>query len=99
MPTLPRGKFELLWTNPFLHAARGFLKRRPDLGGIFDEVLRQLETDPFAPRLRLHPLGGRHRGKHSVRVTYQYRIVLVLCIIDREIVLLDVGDHDSVYRD
>lgn len=99
MPALPQDRFELIWTNAFVHTTRGFLKHRRDLGGIFDEVLRQLEADPYAPQLRMHPLGGKHRGKHSVRLTYEYRIVLVLCITDREIVLLDIGDHDSVYRD
>ena len=58
-----------------------------------------LETDPRAPRLRLHKLKGRHRDKHAVSLTYSYRIVLIMRIVNAEIVLLDIGSHDDVYRE
>jgi mRNA-degrading endonuclease YafQ of YafQ-DinJ toxin-antitoxin module len=90
-------RFGLVWTESFARTARKFLRRHPDLEGIFEDVLRQLETDPHAPRLRLHPLQGVHRGKHAVRLTYDYRIVLILRIMEKEVVLLDVGSHDEVY--
>lgn len=90
--------FTLVWTETFLRTARKFLRRHRDLKGIFEDVLRQLETDPASPRLRLHPLQGRHRGKHAARLTYEYRIVLTLHITARQIILLDVGSHDEVYR-
>jgi mRNA-degrading endonuclease YafQ of YafQ-DinJ toxin-antitoxin module len=92
-------RFGLIWTESFARTARKFLRRHPDLDGIFEDVIRQLETDPRAPRLRLHPLQGAHRGKHAVRVTYDYRIVLILRIMEKEVVLLDIGSHDEVYRD
>ena len=41
---------------------------------------------------------GQHRGKHAVSVTYAYRIVLILRLTAKEIVLLDVGTHEEVYR-
>jgi len=88
----------LVWTESFVRTARKFLRRHPDLTGLFEDVLRQLETDPQAPRLRLHPLQGRHRGTQAVRLTYEYRLVMLLRITPREIVLLDVGSHDEVYR-
>lgn len=78
------GKLELTWVGK---------EERPRL-----DVLRQLETDPASPRLRLHPLKDRHHGKHAVRLTYEYRIVLILRMTAKEIVLLDVGSHDEVYR-
>ncbi len=56
----------------------------PVPGGI-DEALRG----------RLH---GRHQGKHAVRLTYEYRIVLILRMTAREVLLLDVGSHDEVYQ-
>lgn len=93
-----RRQFTLVWTETFLRTARKFLRRHRDLEGLFENVLRQLETDPASPRLRLHPLQGRHRGKHAVRVTYEHRIVLILRMTAKEIVLLDVGSHDEVYR-
>ena len=95
---MPRG-FVLIWTESFVRTARKFLRRHPELDGIFEDVLRQLEADPRAPRLRLHPLKGKHRGKHAASLTYEYRIVLILRLTAGEVVLLDVGTHDEVYRD
>ena len=92
-------RFGLIWTDSFARTARKFLRRHPDIEGMFEDVLRQLEIDPRAPRLRLHPLQGAHRGKHAVRLTYDYRIVLILRITEKEVVLLDIGSHDAVYRD
>jgi mRNA-degrading endonuclease YafQ of YafQ-DinJ toxin-antitoxin module len=89
--------FALIWTHTFERTARKFLRRHPDLVGLFEDVLLQLETDPHAPRLRLHRLKGKHRDKHAVSLTYSYRIVLILRIGKGEVVLLDVGSHDEVY--
>lgn len=91
-------RFTLVWTETFARTARKFLRRHPGLEGIFEDVLRQLETDPHALRLRLHPLKGQDKGKHAVSLTYDYRVVLILRLMAREIVLLDVGTHDEVYR-
>jgi mRNA interferase YafQ len=90
--------YTLVWTHTFERTARRFLRRHPELAGLFEGVLRQLETDPHAPRLRLHPLKGRHRGKHAASLTYSERIVLILRLDAGEVVLLDVGSHDEVYR-
>ena len=99
MPLKPNSvRFTLVWTATFAHTARKFLRRHAGLEGLFEDVLRQLETDPHAPRLRLHPLQGQHKGKHAVSLTYEHRIVLVLRLTEKEIVLLDVGTHDEVYR-
>lgn len=94
----PKGPFALVWTETFLRTAKKFVRRHPDLAGLVNDVIRQIEADPFVPRLRLHPLHGRHQGKHAVRLTYEYRIVLVLRISNGKIMLLDIGTHDEVYR-
>ena len=91
-------RFTLVWTATFVRTARRFLRRHHGLQGMFEDVLRQLELDPHAPRLRLHPLKGRHKGTHAVSLTYETRIVLLLRLTAREIVLVDVGTHDEVYR-
>ncbi len=90
--------YTLIRTNTFLRTGCRFLRRHPELESELADVLQQLHADPFAPRLRLHALGGKHRGKHAVSLTYSYRIVLVLRITAKEIVLLDIGSHDEVYR-
>ncbi len=91
-------RFALVWTESFARTARKFLRRHPEMAGLFEDVIRQLEADPRAPRLRLHPLRGKHAGTCAVSLTYEYRIVLIMRITAKEIVLLDVGSHDEVYR-
>jgi len=90
--------YTLVWTETFVRTARKFLRKHRDLAGLFEDVLKQLEDDPHLPRLRLHRLKGKHRDKHAVSLTYSYRVVLILRIEEGEIVLLDVGSHDDVYR-
>ena len=94
-----RGPLTLVWTQTFLRTARKFVRRHPELEGLLEDVFRQLARDPFVPRLRLHPLKGRYAGKHAVALTYDYRIVLILKLEKKEVVLLDIGTHDEVYRD
>ena len=91
-------RYTLVWTDTFTRTALKFLRRHPELCGIFEDVLQQLETDPHVPKLRLHQLKGKHRDKHAVSLTYAYRIVLILQLKKDEVVLLDVGSHDEVCR-
>jgi len=57
-----------------------------------------LELDPFHPSLRLHKLEGRMSQLHSISINLSYRVVIHFLIADDEIVPVDTGDHDSVYR-
>lgn len=34
----------------------------------------------------------------AISITYEYRIILTLEVTDSEIILLDIGSHDEVYR-
>ena len=90
--------FTLTTPEQFLRQARKFFRKHPDLRPRFGEVLADLQNDPFQPRLGLHPLTGKLTGCHAVRLTYSYRLTLTLFITEREIVLLDIGSHDEVYR-
>ncbi len=89
--------FKLSWTSTFVKTSKKFLKKRPRLRSDFKDLLTQLEKDPFQQRLKLHQLKGRYKEKYSVSLTYSYRVVLYLEIINREIILLDIGSHDDVY--
>ena len=89
--------FPLLGLPPSQRTARRFLIRHAELAGVFEDVL-QLERDPHAPRLRLHRLKGAHEDKHAVSLTYSYRIVLILRLVENEIVLLDVGAPRPLMR-
>jgi mRNA-degrading endonuclease YafQ of YafQ-DinJ toxin-antitoxin module len=90
--------YELVWTETFLRTARKFIRKHPELAAVLQDCLRQLEEDPHHPRLKLHRLKGRHRDKHAVRLTYSHRLVLILNIREHEIILMDIGTHDEVYR-
>jgi addiction module RelE/StbE family toxin len=83
-----------------LHYARvekKFFKKHRDLIPKYAEVLRQLETDPFDGTLKTHKLKGELDKYYACSLTYQYRIILTIKIVDDEIVLMDIGSHDEVY--
>ena len=90
--------YSITTPEPFLRQARKFFKKHPDLKPRFAATITALQQDPFQSGLALHPLSGRLAGCHAVSLTYSYRITLTLLITEKEIILLDVGSHDEVYR-
>lgn len=66
-----------------------------------DDVLRQMQTDVFAPVLGTHKLGGALLGLWACSCGYDCRVVFSLEADEengREVILLlDIGTHDDVY--
>ena len=91
-------RYRLVFTAQYLRRAARFLQRHPDLVRQYQKTLELLEANPLHPSLRLHALGGRLRGIHSVSINLSYRITIELEIRRHEIVPINVGDHESVYR-
>ena len=91
-------KFSLTATDSFLRRSRNFFKKHPDLKAKFTRIANDLQQDPSQPHLHLHPLRGKLAGLYSISLTYSFRITLTFKITEREIVLLDIGSHDEVYR-
>jgi mRNA-degrading endonuclease YafQ of YafQ-DinJ toxin-antitoxin module len=89
--------FTITTPQQFLRQARKFFKKHPDLKLRFGKLLADLQRDPFQPHLELHPLTGKLAGCHAVTY-HSYRITLTLFITEQEIILLDIGSHDEVYR-
>ena len=89
--------FQLVFTAQYEKRAARFLKRHPELENSYLKALQLLELNPHHPSLRLHALGGRLQGLHSVSINLSYRITIELLIQDEEIILVNVGDHDAVY--
>lgn len=87
----------LVFTDQYEKRARRFLKRHPELEKQYLKTLQLLEANPHHPSLRLHHLSGRLSGLHAVSINLSYRITLEFLITDREIIPVNVGDHDSVY--
>lgn len=90
--------YRLVTTSRFDRRSARFRRAHPELKHRLARVLRDLEADPFQPHLRLHPLKGDLQGLHAVSVTYAYRLTLTLRITEQEVILLDIGSHDEVYR-
>ena len=90
--------FTLITTEYFLRRARKFLKKHPDLREHFAQVTADLQQNPFAPHLDYHQLSGKLKGIQAVRLTNSYHITLTIVITEKEIILLDIGSHDEVYR-
>ncbi len=88
----------LIATEGYKRALKSFVKKHRDLIAAHARVLRLLEEDRYHPSLKLHPLHGRHEGERAVSITYSFRLTLTLVVIEHEILLLDVGSHDDVYR-
>lgn len=82
----------------FLRQARKFFRKHPDLRPRFAKVLSELQNDPFLPALALHPLSGKLAGCYAISLTYSYRVTLTLMVSEKEVILLDIGSHDEVYR-
>ena len=61
-------------------------------------MLELLSYNPFHPSLRIHALSGKLTGLHSVSINLSYRITLEIMITEKEIILVNVGSHDEVYR-
>lgn len=89
--------YRLIFTERYTRIAARFLKRHPDMARAYTKTLALLELNPQHPSLRLHALGGRLAGVHSVSINLSYRITLHLLVTEREIIPLNVGDHDAVY--
>jgi mRNA-degrading endonuclease YafQ of YafQ-DinJ toxin-antitoxin module len=89
--------YMLVFTETYNRRALRWLKKHPDLRQQYLKTLQLLEANPFHPSLRLHPLNGRLQGIHSISINLSYRITLELLIQDKQIIPINVGDHDAIY--
>lgn len=89
--------YELVFTEAYNRRAERWLRKHPDLRGQYLKTLQLLEANPFHPSLRLHALKGRLEGLHSVSINLSYRITLEMLIQGRQVIPVNIGDHDAVY--
>ena len=89
--------YKLIYTQSYNKRAAKFLKRHPELAGQYEKTLKLLELDPFHPSLRLHQLKGKLKDLSSVSINVSYRITLEFIMVEKEIILVNVGHHDEVY--
>jgi len=90
--------YSLVFTEQYNRRAAKWLKKHPNLRSNYLKTLQLLKLNPLHPSLRLHALSGRLAGLHSVSINLSYRLTLELLISERDIILINIGDHDAVYR-
>lgn len=90
--------YRIITPVSFLRTAKKFFKYHPELKDRFKDIVDILQKDPYAPILNLHLLGGKLTGLQAIRLSYKYRITLIVKFTEKEITLLDIGSHDDVYR-
>lgn len=90
--------YRIIYTKSYIKRAKKFIKKHPELLGQYEKTLKLLELNPEHRSLRLHELKGKLKGLHSVSINISYRITLELFISDKDIILVDVGPHDQVYK-
>ncbi len=74
-----------------------FFAKHQELLERYEKVLTQLKGDYTATWLKTHRLKGNMSDYHAVSLTYEYRIVIFIKILNYEIVLVNIGTHDEVY--
>ena len=90
--------YVLIFTEQYNRRAARFLKRHPEIRETYRKTLLLLQANPHHPSLRLHALAGKLAGLHSVSNNLSYRITMEFIIRERQIVPINVGDHEAVYR-
>jgi mRNA-degrading endonuclease YafQ of YafQ-DinJ toxin-antitoxin module len=88
---------QFIFTEQYNRRAAKFLKRNPAVESQYIKTLELLAYNPHHPSLRLHTLSGKMEGLHSVSINLKYRITMELIITEREIIPINVGDHDVFY--
>jgi mRNA-degrading endonuclease YafQ of YafQ-DinJ toxin-antitoxin module len=88
---------KLVKTEQYSRVEKRFFKKRMELLPKYAKVLKKISIDPFDITLKTHKLKGDLSKYYACSLTYDYRIVILLKIIDDEAVLINIGSHDDVY--
>ena len=90
--------YRLVFTDSYNKKVAKWIKKHPALKDQYLKTLQLMELDIRHPSLRLHKLSGSLSGLSSVSINMSYRITLELMIEDSDIILINIGPHDEVYR-
>jgi mRNA interferase YafQ len=90
---------QLIRSDPFVRAARRWLKKHPEAVDTLRAVLDQLAEDAFHTQLKTHKLKGDLAGSWSCSAGYDVRIVFGFVQHEgaEAILLQTIGTHDEVY--
>ncbi len=91
-------KYKIIYTKSYIRRAGRFIKKYPQLIGQYEKTLKLLELNPFHPSLKLHRLSGRLNELFAVSINVSFRITLELLISEKEIIPVNIGIHDDIYK-
>ena len=89
--------WQLIYTEQYMRKAAKFIKQHPDALNQYAKTLALMEINPHHPSLRMHNLEGRLNGLQSVFINLKYHITIETIVTEKDIILVNVGDHNQVY--
>lgn len=89
--------YRLIFSESYEEKARRFLKKHPEVKNQYAKCLTLLELNPYHPSLRLHPFTTSRFSGYSVSINLSYRISMEFFVSEKEVILVNVGDHQDVY--
>ena len=89
--------YKIHFSKKYEKKAKKFFKKHSNLKEKYKKTIQILATNPYHPSLRLHKLQGRLNKFYSISLDMEHRIIIDFIIVDKEIILIDIGTHDEVY--
>ena len=90
--------YKLIFPKSYEDKARRFLKKHPEVRSQYEKCLTLLELNPFHPSLRIHQFKTSNFEGYSVSINLSYRISIEFLVTEKEIIMVNVGDHQDIYR-
>jgi mRNA-degrading endonuclease YafQ of YafQ-DinJ toxin-antitoxin module len=89
--------YKLIFSESYEEKARRFLNKHPEVKNQYSKCLTLLELNPHHPSLRLHPFKTSRFEGYSVSINLSYRISIEFLIAEKEVILVNVGNHQNIY--
>lgn len=87
----------IFYTRSYIRRSSKFLKRHPEIIGIYEKTIRLMQYDIKHPSLRVHRLKGRLSKLSSISINLNYRLIIYFIMDKDTIIPVDIGSHDDVY--
>ncbi len=89
--------YKLIFPFSYEEKVKKFLKKHPELLKQYSKTLQLLEINPYHPSLRLHQFKTSSFEGYSVSINLSYRISMEFIVTEKEIILVNIGDHQDIY--
>ena len=90
--------YSIIYTESYEKKAKKFLKKHPELIGQYEKTLKLLELNPNHPSLRIHKVNIQGNEVFSISINISYRLTIDILIDELEIIPINIGSHDDVYK-